>query len=246
MRKMVEEAPPVCDSGGTSSDNGNLKKKTGFIKFKKTRRGKKKKLKSISDGGDTNGAGIRTSSSTTCDNPPDMDGFGDIIQTVTSLAAILNPVPNKQPMLRPLQVPKAPKNSTQFIIDDHQNCNLYMSFEENAVTQVVASSMGFEDIDYEYLSPDDLDMTAFYERDFEATYRKAREEKLQALDRDALLEQLADLERRQLELEAERATSVVDKLQEDLLKLQWENRRLRRTNRALVGGGGTLCEEVTL
>lgn len=32
-------------------------------------------------------------------------------------------------MIRPREVPKAPANFTQFIIDDHENCALYQSFE---------------------------------------------------------------------------------------------------------------------
>lgn len=35
----------------------------------------------------------------------------------------------KQVMIRPCVVPKAPANFTQFIIDDHENCALYQSFE---------------------------------------------------------------------------------------------------------------------
>uniref|UniRef100_A0A131Z0N3 Uncharacterized protein n=1 Tax=Rhipicephalus appendiculatus TaxID=34631 RepID=A0A131Z0N3_RHIAP len=35
----------------------------------------------------------------------------------------------KQVMIRPREVPKAPANFTQFIIDDHENCALYQSFE---------------------------------------------------------------------------------------------------------------------
>uniref|UniRef100_L7M3B3 Hexamethylene bis-acetamide-inducible protein n=1 Tax=Rhipicephalus pulchellus TaxID=72859 RepID=L7M3B3_RHIPC len=34
-----------------------------------------------------------------------------------------------QVVIRPLRAPKAPANSTQFIIDDHENCVLYQSFE---------------------------------------------------------------------------------------------------------------------
>ncbi|KAH9382141.1 uncharacterized protein LOC144151847 [Haemaphysalis longicornis] len=35
----------------------------------------------------------------------------------------------RQVMIRPREVPKAPANFTQFIIDDHENCALYQSFE---------------------------------------------------------------------------------------------------------------------
>lgn len=38
----------------------------------------------------------------------------------------------KQVMIRPREVPKAPANFTQFIIDDHENCALYQSFEAAA------------------------------------------------------------------------------------------------------------------
>lgn len=34
-----------------------------------------------------------------------------------------------QVVIRPREVPKAPANFTQFIIDDHENCELYQSFE---------------------------------------------------------------------------------------------------------------------
>ncbi|XP_065281669.1 protein HEXIM1-like [Dermacentor albipictus] len=35
----------------------------------------------------------------------------------------------KEVVIRPREVPKAPANFTQFIIDDHENCALYQSFE---------------------------------------------------------------------------------------------------------------------
>jgi len=32
-------------------------------------------------------------------------------------------------LIRPENVPKAPQNSTQFIIDDHEDCKMYLSFD---------------------------------------------------------------------------------------------------------------------
>lgn len=48
----------------------------------------------------------------------------------------------KQVMIRPREVPKAPANFTQFIIDDHENCALYQSFEAYPNNNGVAENGG--------------------------------------------------------------------------------------------------------
>lgn len=156
-------------------------------------------------------------------------------------------------LLRPTDVPKAPENSTQFIIDDHEDCNLYFSFERKNLTNSSEDGdcydrcnspafAGFQDIDYEYESPDDLVTSAFYEQDFENIYRHAREDELLSTPRDVIMQQYLELEHRVLELETRIApkASIVDpaimiaKLQEELLKLQEENCALRTEKRSLL------------
>lgn len=170
-----------------------------------------------------------------------------------------SPVPlstkrSRQRILRPLEVPKAPNNFTQFIMDDHENCNLYLSFEsprkvpsrrstgasssESSAGDETASPhyayLGYQDIDFEYESPDDLDTTEFFEKDFEIIYRRAREEEIMTLSRNDLIERFIDLESRaghyEFMLTDKAGIPSVGKLQEELLQLQEENEALKCTN----------------
>lgn len=164
---------------------------------------------------------------------------------------------SRQRILRPLEVPKAPNNFTQFIMDDHENCNLYLSFEsprkipsrrstEASSTESSAGDettsphytyLGYQDIDFEYESPDDLDTTEFFEKDFENIYRRAREDEIMTLSRSDLIERFIDLESRAGHYEFMLADAAgipsVAKLQEELLQLQEENVALRCANKYL-------------
>ncbi|XP_076333349.1 uncharacterized protein LOC143237708 [Tachypleus tridentatus] len=156
--------------------------------------------------------------------------------------------------IRPIDVPKAPENSTQFIIDDHEDCNLYKSFEnsgnvlnESSEQDLVGGSASdswinvrhaaFHDIDYEYELPDDLDHTAFYEEDFENAYAKIRVENLLQMTEEELAERCAEYEAQKLALEKQLSQYdpelCLEQLQQKLLMLQEENEKLKKYNRSL-------------
>ncbi|XP_022256318.1 uncharacterized protein LOC111089007 [Limulus polyphemus] len=156
--------------------------------------------------------------------------------------------------IRPIDVPKAPENSTQFIIDDHEDCNLYKSFEnpgnvlnESSEQDTVGGSASdswinvrhaaFHDIDYEYELPDDLDHTAFYEEDFENAYAKIRVENLLLMTEEELAERCAEYEAQKLALEKQLSQYdpelCLEQLQQKLLMLQEENEKLKKYNRSL-------------
>ncbi|CAN7989499.1 unnamed protein product [Ixodes hexagonus] len=165
-----------------------------------------------------------------------------------------------QVVIRPRQVPKAPANFTQFIIDDHENCALYQSFEgspqlrrrrldscdDDGAPEVagvtdedddeVVPESSFPAGDH-YESLDYGNMVEFYEKDFEAVYTSARVEELLRLPRSEVVEMYSALERRADELceqlhECD-PLRCLDELQRQLLRLQEENRALLRVNAAL-------------
>ncbi|EEC11622.1 hypothetical protein IscW_ISCW009370 [Ixodes scapularis] len=164
-----------------------------------------------------------------------------------------------QVVIRPRQVPKAPANFTQFIIDDHENCALYQSFEGSSHLQRMrrdscdddedgGAPAGVSDFDEEpessfpagehYESLDYGNMVEFYEKDFEAVYSNARVDELLRLPRSEMVDMYSALERRAEEL-CEQLHSLdplncLDELQRQLLRLQEENRALLRLNATLV------------
>uniref|UniRef100_A0A1Z5L456 Uncharacterized protein n=1 Tax=Ornithodoros moubata TaxID=6938 RepID=A0A1Z5L456_ORNMO len=150
----------------------------------------------------------------------------------------------------PADVPKAPANFTQFIIDDHEYCALYRSFEtpvapDSTPSQQEASSpehdepigsldSGDED---RYVYLDYGNMVAFYEKDFEAVYSDARVDELLQLSQEQVATMYSDLEQRATalrdELEKCDPQHRLEDLQRQLLDLQEENRALRLLNRKL-------------
>lgn len=177
----------------------------------------------------------------------------------------------KQVMIRPCEVPKAPANFTQFIIDDHENCALYQSFEaaypnghsdgadETDCRQTdlrLQSTFGVSQTDESgeeepqswfpagehYESLDYGNMMKFYEKDFEAVYSNARMDELMRLPRCEVAEMYAALERRAAELYDE-----LHKLdpQNCLDELQRQLLRLQDENQALLKLNSTLRSAAT-
>lgn len=177
----------------------------------------------------------------------------------------------KQVMIRPREVPKAPANFTQFIIDDHENCALYQSFEAaypNGHSEVadvtdcrpadlrLQSTLGVSQTDESgeeepqswfpagehYESLDYGNMMEFYEKDFEAVYSSARMDELLRLPRCEVAEMYAALERRAAELYDE-----LHKLdpQNCLDELQRQLLRLQDENQALLKLNSTLRSAAT-
>lgn len=156
--------------------------------------------------------------------------------------------------LRPTDGPllNAPKNSTQFIIDDHENSNLFFNFDSGAASKsesAIASSSA--------RSPDDDTFWAeFSERDFQSVYESAHQEEVSRWDRQKLCCEITAMERRQKELV--NILSRLDpemylrKLQAKLMSLQDTNRSLKEENKKLgpdlpdstVGSNGDLDDDL--
>lgn len=155
-------------------------------------------------------------------------------------------------MIRP-NAPHAPKNSTQFIIDDHNECRLYMSFEtpnpylisgttndgsDLTIAEPIGEDAAYIDIDYQYESPQDFDNTAYYDREFELSYKSNRFEELLRLPREELISGLQVLESRLKDLSddlvKENPSPILEKLQSDLLELQEKHLELKEANTKLT------------
>ena len=165
----------------------------------------------------------------------------------------------KKVYLRPSNNPllKAPKNSTQFIIDDHENSNLFWNFNsqrdelvpdgEEAGKEVESvgeeSNDGCAKVDdfntsaEAKISPDDDSFwTAFSERDFESVYESAHQEEIYSWNRSRILEEIAVLEKKQKKL-IDMLSQIdpliyLEKLQKELVALQEQNRQLKMLNLA--------------
>lgn len=151
-----------------------------------------------------------------------------------------------QVYLRPTNGPllNAPRNSTQFIIDDHEHSNGYFNFENDragpapAVPISTQPRMNARHAGQENLSPDDDTFWAEYsERDFQSVYETAHQEEIAEWDRKKLYDEIQALERRQKDLVNILARLdpeiYLQKLQSELLTLQEANRGLKEEQREL-------------
>lgn len=151
-------------------------------------------------------------------------------------------------LIRPINVPKAPENSTQFIMedhtmDDHNDSHLYISFEtpdpynkDLSQTEDARS----QDINFMYESIKSLD-DSYCTKDFEAAYKTSRYDYYMQLPKQEVVAILEKLHLGQTELEEDLLTydpsSVLEQLQQKLLCLQEENAVLKKTNSNLK----TMC-----
>jgi len=138
--------------------------------------------------------------------------------------------------LRPSNNPllKAPKNSTQYIIDDHENSNLFVDFGDERSNEA-AEPDPEQYIDSDRLSPDDDNFfTQYAERDFESVYATAHQEEVSSWEREKIIEEISAMERRQKQLVEVLSTIdptvYLQKLQHELLSLQEVNRQLKLRN----------------
>lgn len=150
--------------------------------------------------------------------------------------------PSNNPLLR------APKNSTQFIIDDHENSQHFLSFQEareaaaeeererrESVDAVEDQDKEGEEAGGEKAELDDDKFGAeFFERDFESVYETAHQEEVYSWERPKLIDEIKQLEMKQRDLLT--MLSHLDphiylqSLQKQLSNLQDQNRRLKLTN----------------
>lgn len=156
-------------------------------------------------------------------------------------------------IIRPINVPKAPENSTQFIMDDHNDCHFYYSFEtpnpyladpphldgeDGDIVEPVGEDAAYRDIDYQYESPQDFDNSAYYDREFELSYKNNRFDELMRLSRTELISSMTELETRLKELSdelvKENPSPILEKLQAELLELQEKHTYLKECNSKLT------------
>ena len=147
---------------------------------------------------------------------------------------------SRQASLRPVVVPKAPENSTQFLIDDHENSALFLNFEKN----YESPSWCMVGMPAPGDTSDPSDDDHYYMRDFESEYENAKEQVLLDWPRETLFSEILRLEARAHSLEhsldqmliLQNPRDYINKLQEQLLDLQDENERLRASIRAASSG----------
>ena len=158
-----------------------------------------------------------------------------------------------RPSNNPLQ--RAPRNSTQFIMDDHENSNLFWNFDsldqDDENTAVVGgdrgndshiSSKAIQDDAPAMASADDSNekfdddsfWTAFSERDFECVYETAHTEEVYSWGKNKIIDEIAVLEMKQKRL-IDMLSQIdpliyLQKLQHELLALQEQNRQLKLVN----------------
>lgn len=144
-----------------------------------------------------------------------------------------------QPSLRPVVVPKAPENSTQFLIDDHEDSTQFLNFEETYKSPTWCGPMDDPDAYFPADDDDDDDeplKCMYYMRDFESEYQSAREEVLLDWSREMLFDEIQKLESKARNLEEllnmRDPYKYLANLQEQLISLQEENRRLQASLRS--------------
>ncbi|KAF0313269.1 hypothetical protein FJT64_001655 [Amphibalanus amphitrite] len=226
-------------------------------KKKKTRRGKKKQRHAPPPEGVVNvvednqdGAGIVRPEDSAAAGAAAPSQNDDGEQAVPSKRQRLNRRQRRRrsgrlpaPILRPRDVPRAPLNSTSFIIDDHENSAFYIDFDAAARRSPTGPSDGSQ-LESSTADDEDAEEAAlaeaeeFSRKDFENVYRRAREEELAELERPELVECVRALEARVRELEAQLTLYDpevwVTNLQNQLLHLQEENLMLVKTREALM------------
>lgn len=141
------------------------------------------------------------------------------------------------PVLRPVgsQVPRAPENSTQFIMDDHENSTLFVNFDNFSTPhwEQEPPVSGAEE-DTGNATPTHAltrDWFPFNAADFETAYQSAREDRLMAGSTTDLRSAIMALEARAAVLTDVLSASpsrLVSTLQAQLLQLQEENALLRQ------------------
>merc|ERR1712180_325048 len=138
----------------------------------------------------------------------------------------------------------APKNSTQFIIDDHENSQHFMSFQDQDGGEVSEDEVNrlssIEEREAErVMGKDQGDFLRpfpkrYSEKDFDTVYENAHQEQVYSWERTKIMEEIAVLELKQKRLIS--MLSQIDpavylqKLQQELVALQETNRRLKLTN----------------
>ncbi|XP_057378031.1 uncharacterized protein LOC130699998 [Daphnia carinata] len=119
-------------------------------------------------------------------------------------------------LLRPAKVPKAPQNSTQFIIDDHENSAYFIDFDKGFTPPGAR---------------DDVGWSPYFQQDFENVYRTTREAETIDWTQEDLVEKISSLEERVKNLEQQLSMCdsnvYMSQLQHRIVCMQDKNRRIK-------------------
>ncbi|KAK2724357.1 uncharacterized protein LOC136033298 [Artemia franciscana] len=126
------------------------------------------------------------------------------------------------PSLRPKDVPKAPRNFTQFIMDEHDDCDMFIDFNK------------MNELPRDYSVSSSVRDQEFFDQDFQNVYQNERESRALQLPRETLIERILEMREKvkvlqdQLtEREEHDPRTVLTKLHATLVALQEENKNLR-------------------
>ncbi|XP_046444745.1 uncharacterized protein LOC124194545 [Daphnia pulex] len=120
-------------------------------------------------------------------------------------------------LLRPAKVPKAPQNSTQFIIDDHENSAFFIDFDKGFTPPGAR---------------DDVGWSPYFQQDFENVYRTTREAET-TIDwtQEDLVEKISSLEERVKNLEQQLSMCdsnvYMNQMHHRIVCMQDKNRRIK-------------------
>lgn len=119
-------------------------------------------------------------------------------------------------LLRPAKVPKAPQNSTQFIIDDHENSAYFIDFEKGFTPPGAR---------------DDVGWSPYFQQDFENVYRTTREAETIDWTQEDLIVKISSLEERVKNLEQQLSlcdsNAYMSQLQHRIVCMQDESRHIK-------------------
>ena len=137
--------------------------------------------------------------------------------------------------------PDAPWNTTQFIMEDHGQCDVRMPQPRTSRTiSVDTTSLSDEEF---YESPEEelVDQGHVLEQDFEAMYHQITAERLQGLSKDELVKEYLELENEMESVQSQikqECTSKISELEEQLSSLKEENTKLVEENEQLKSHTG--------
>jgi hypothetical protein len=194
------------------SEKRRMAEKMDFRQWKKTRRGKKRNriFRDSHEVCETDG---NLENSLNCErlSPSPYDGASDVSPVKNSRIQQSPGLKRRQAILRPKYSPKAPKNSTQFLMDDHfsYSCD-FLSIEspdpweqrqqvsDHAVLElpeVADDSLSFQMDDLnECINRADEETKAFMEKDFEDAYHSIQCDEVSRLSESELIAAICSME----------------------------------------------------
>lgn len=209
-----------------------------FVRWKKTRRGKKKN-RNVRDNNEVSDSNGDLENCLKCERLSPYQAYdGDSEEGVSTLKKIRmrrnrGGVKKRQAVLRPKYSPKAPHNSTQFLMDDHctYSCE-YLGFEspdpwgqrlqysddsdtsivDPPAPEIADDSLLFQMDDInDSINSADQDTKAFMEKDFEEAYHSIQCDEISRLSKSELISSICAMESKAelLEKELEKSPEII-------------------------------------